>query len=67
MKAYGLSRREAGDVDIAGCRCNGRSTHIASRSHQLHSLRGGKKNTTRRILKRLARNEGRRACSQEEE
>lgn len=68
MKAYGLGRRNHDDVDIAGCRENGRPASLANRSgpggdaRALRGLRGGKLAVARRPLKRAARREGREAC-----
>ena len=64
MKAYGLSRRDAGDDDVAGCTGFGRATRVAmvpahgGDAATFHSLRGGKKAAVRRLLKRAARREG---------
>lgn len=56
MKAYGLSRREAGDTDVGGCRYNARATAIYSlNSRAYRSLRNGKKVRLRRSDKRTAR------------
>lgn len=56
MKAYGLNKIEADDLDCSGCSANGRST----RTHQIgereyHSLRNGKRAKTRRYFKRRER------------
>lgn len=69
MKAYGLSRREAGDVDVEGCRTNGR----AGRTHNLpgksgvvseyRGLRNGKRAKNRRVHKRRARMQGKLQCT----
>jgi hypothetical protein len=63
MKAYGLTRYQAGDTDCAGCAGGGRATRIYNvKARAYHSLRGGKKAATRRLLKRAARREGDLAC-----
>ena len=60
MKAYGLNRVEADDLDACGCADNGRATALYNiKEHAYHSLRGGKKAAARRIHKRRARAEGR--------
>ena len=63
MKAYGMTRDEFNDTDVAGCVSNGRATatyNLAGRNgetHSYHSLRKGKKAAKRRVLKRKARQE----------
>lgn len=63
MKPYGINRYRAGDLDAAGCAGNGRATRVYNpNGRAYHSLRGGKKAATRRILKRFARLDGKLAC-----
>lgn len=67
MKAYGMTRRDAGDTDVAGCIENGRATRIYNlKPHAYRSLRNGKKAAVRRHAKRVARSEGKQACQNEE-
>ena len=69
MKAYGMTRFDAGDLDVAGCTANGRATRVAmipgpgGDARTFHALRGGKKAAARRPAKRRARAEGRAACT----
>lgn len=57
MRPYGINRYQAGDLDTAGCRDNGRNTRAYSNDgHSLRSLRNGKKAKARRLIKRQARN-----------
>jgi len=65
MKAYGMDRLQAGDIDARGCADNGRATRVynVSKARAYRSLRGGKKAAVRRYLKRAARREGKLACS----
>ena len=62
MKAYGLSRADAGDDDKGGCGCHARNARMMGRERALHSLRRGRKKTTRRLQKRAARRVGKREC-----
>jgi len=61
MKAYGMTRLEAGDDDKAGCVEAGRATGVYAVSgpggdmRAFHSLRGGRKAKVRRRVKRAAR------------
>ena len=59
MRAYGLSRYSAGDVDSRGCACHGRATRVYSLTGRSHkALRQGKKAKVRRYFKRKARAAG---------
>jgi len=63
MKPYGMDRLQAGDTDARGCAEGGRATRIYNvKARAYRSLRGGKKATVRRRLKRAARHEGMLAC-----
>ena len=63
MRAYGMTRLQNGDNDVAGCAAHGRATTVYSvDGHSYRSLRGGKKSRHRRWIKRQARIEGKRAC-----
>lgn len=64
MKPYGMDRLPAGDTDARGCANSGRATRVynVGKGHAYRSLRGGKKATVRRRLKRAARREGKLAC-----
>jgi hypothetical protein len=67
MKPYGMNKLQADDLDVAGCRENGRATRAYSlNQHSYHSLRKGKKARIRRIIKRQARQEGKRQTNGEE-
>ena len=63
MKAYGLTKMQVGDDDVGGCREIGRKTSIYSINGRAYrSLRGGKKAKIRRVIKRVARQEGKKLC-----
>lgn len=68
MKALGMTRLDAGDVDCAGCSGNGRATRVynlpskGGDTRAFRSLRGGKKASVRRLAKRVARAEGKALC-----
>lgn len=63
MKAYGMQRRNAGDLDCAGCRENGHKTSCYNiKKAAYRSLRNGKKAAIRRHIKRKARATGKAAC-----
>lgn len=63
MKAYGMTRLDAGDDDKGGCVAAGRATGVyavsgpGGDSRAFHSLRGGRKAKVRRRMKRAARRE----------
>lgn len=68
MKAYGMTRSDAGDTDVAGCVAHGRATRIYNlKPHAYRSLRNGKKAAIRRHAKRAARLEGKQQCESQDE
>lgn len=63
MKPYGMTRQNAGDLDVVGCVSNGRATRCYNlKEHAYRSLRNGKKAKIRIHAKRAARLEGKKAC-----
>lgn len=59
MRPYGMNVWQYHDTDCGGSSANGRATsvyNLKSRSYQ--SLRRGKKNATRRVIKRVERQRG---------
>lgn len=68
MKPMGMTREDYYDDDVTGCTTNGRPSGIyaikgkGEDTRAYHSLRGGKKDSTRRPAKRRARREGRDEC-----
>lgn len=71
MKAYGMDRSEARDVDVAGCIENGRASRVGhlpchgGKAPTFRALREGKKAAARRPAKRRARAEGKAICRTE--
>ena len=67
MKPYGMTKREAADDDVAGCRDNGRASAVynlpgrAGKARAYRSLAPEKKARARRVHKRRARHEGKAA------
>jgi len=65
MKPYGMTRQNAGDTDVAGCRENGHKTSVYSiNGRSYRSLRNGKKAGIRRHAKRAARNINKNLCKE---
>lgn len=65
MKAYGMTKRAAGDDDVAGCRANGRKTSAYSVNGRAYrGLRNGKKAAARRHAKRAARKINKELCNE---
>jgi len=63
MRAYGMTRLQDGDDDVAGCVSHGRATAVYSiNGRSYRSLRGGKKSKRRRWIKKQARQIAKREC-----
>ena len=68
MKPYGINRENLGDVDVVGCIENGRASAVGNipgpggKARACRTIRGGnKKARARRLIKRVARAEGKAA------
>lgn len=56
MRPYGMNREQYYATDCGGSSANGRATRVYNlKPRAYRGLRGGKKKVTRRIIKRVAR------------